>query len=164
MDVNYINPFVMAVQNVFRTMLSVDVKIGKPYVKTQETASADVSAIIGFSGDAAGCVVISFPRLVATKTASTFGGAELGEDHPDFADALGELANMVAGNAKKDFEGVDISISLPSVVIGTHHKISRSSMAPRLVIPCETMLGPFYVEVGMRLEKEVPVAAATSVS
>ncbi|MBN1344764.1 MAG: chemotaxis protein CheX [Phycisphaerae bacterium] len=158
MDVKYINPFVAAVRNVFHTMLGVEVKIGKPYVKDDERASADVSAIIGFSGDAAGCVVISFPKDVGVKAASTFAGMELGEDHPDFADALGELANMVAGNAKKDFEGVEISISLPSVIIGQSHKVSRSNTFPRVVIPCDTSLGQFYVEVGMKIEKAATVS------
>jgi len=159
MDVEYINPFVGAVQNVFRTMLGLEAKFGKPYLKQEETACADVSAVIGFSGDAAGSVVISFPKLVAARTASTFAGMDLKEDHPDFADALGELANMVAGNAKKDFEGVDISISLPNVIIGENHRVSRSNAVPRLVIPCESSLGPFYVEVGMKIEKAAAVAA-----
>jgi chemotaxis protein CheX len=157
MDVKYINPFVSAVRNVFHTMLGVEVKIGKPYVKKEDTASADVSGIIGFSGDAAGCVVLSFPKLVAVRAASTFAGTDIGENHPDFADAVGELANMIAGNAKKDFEGVAISISLPSVVIGDSHRVSKSNTSPRLVVPCETSLGPFFLEVAMKLEKEVTV-------
>lgn len=159
MDVKYINPFVGAVRNVFHTMLGVEVKIGKPYVKKDEEALADVSAIIGFSGDAAGCVVISFPMDVGSNCAGTFSGVEMDEGHPDFADALGELANMVAGNAKKDFEGVDISISLPSVIIGENHKVSRSNVFPRLVIPCESSLGQFFVEVAMKIEKTAEVAA-----
>ncbi len=159
MDVKYINPFVGAVRNVFHTMLGVEVTIGKPYMKTDERASADVSAIIGFSGDAAGCVVISFPMAVGAKCASTFGGEEMDANHPDFADALGELANMVAGNAKKDFEGVEISISLPSVIIGEKHTVSRSNTFPRLVIPCETTLGEFFVEVGMKIERPATVSS-----
>jgi len=103
-------------------------------------------------------VILSFPKPVAVKTASTFSGAELQVDHPDFADAIGEIANMVAGNAKKDFEGVSISISLPSVVIGENHQVSRSNAFPRLVIPCETTLGHFYVEVAMKIEKPAAVA------
>jgi chemotaxis protein CheX len=157
MDVKYINPFVSAVRNVFHTMLGVEVTIGRPFIKKEDTALADVSGIIGFSGDAAGCVVLSFPRDVATKAASTFAGIEITEEHPDFADAVGELANMIAGNAKKDFEGVCISISLPSVVIGEHHRVSKSNTAPRLVVPCETTLGSFYLEVAMKLEKEATV-------
>ena len=160
MDVRYINPFIAAVRNVFQTMMDIEVGIGKPYTKREQDGSADVSGIIGFSGDAAGCVVVSFPKPVALRAVSAFAGTEISEDHPDFADAVGELANMIAGNAKKDFEGVGISISLPSVVIGENHTIPRSNVCPRVVVPCKTSFGPFSVEVGIRLEKEAAVVAS----
>jgi len=163
MDVRYINPFVRSIRNVFKTMLDVDVAVDKPRVRSDGKAAADVSAIIGFSGDATGCVVLSFPRDVACRAAGTFAGVELDADSPDLVDALGELANMVAGNAKKDFEGVRISISLPSVIVGRDHSVAQSRMVPRLVIPCRSRLGDFFVEVAMRLEKPVAVAEGAEV-
>ena len=149
MDVQYVNPFVLAIKRVFETMVRTTVKVGKPYVKNDNCATADVSGVIGFSGDAAGCVVLSFPGEVAAKAASAFAGIAITDEHPDFADAVGELANMVAGNAKKEFHGMNISISLPSVIIGKSHVVSLSQAAPRIVIPCETEYGPVYVEVAM---------------
>jgi chemotaxis protein CheX len=153
MDVRFINPFVTAIQSVFKTMVSTEVQIKKPYMKSEVVASADVSGVIGFSGDASGCVVLSFPKDVACKAASAFAGVEIDENHPDFADAVGELANMIAGNAKKDFVGMNVSISLPSVILGADHVVSQSRTCPRLVIPCGTALGSFYVEVGMIVDK-----------
>ncbi len=163
MDVRYINPFIRAIKNVFSTMLKVEVDVQKPHVKTDGTACADVSGVIGFTGDATGCVVLSFPSVVACKAASTFAGMNITLESPDLVDAIGELANMVAGNAKKDFEGADISISLPSVVIGSDHTIGQSRQVPRLVIPCASPLGQFYVEVAMKVEKPVVVAEGASV-
>lgn len=158
MDVRYINPFVRAIRNVFTTMLKVDVAIQKPCLRTDGRACADVSGVIGFSGDAAGCVVLTFPRGVAEKVASRFAGAPIVVNSLDMVDAIGELANMVAGNAKKDFEGVNIGISLPSVVMGPEHTIWQSREVPRLVIPCGSSLGGFFVEVALRVEKPVVVA------
>lgn len=158
MDVRYINPFIRAIKNVFSTMLKIEVNVQKPHVKTDGRASADVSGVIGFTGDATGCVVLSFPKDVACKAASTFAGMQITLESPDLVDAIGELANMVAGNAKKDFEGVRISISLPSVIIGEDHIVGQSRMVPRLVIPCASPLGDFYVEVAMMVDKPVVVA------
>lgn len=163
MDVRYINPFMRAIKNVFQTMLKTDVAIQKPHLKTDGKASADVSGVIGFSGDATGCVVLSFTQQAACKVASAFAGMPIAVESPDLIDAIGELANMVAGNAKKDFEGVRISISLPSVVIGTDHIIGQSRMTPRLVLPCSSPLGDFYVEVAMRADKPVVVAEGACV-
>ena len=82
------------------------------------------------------------------------------EEHEDFADALGELANVVAGQAKAKLDGFDISISLPSVIVGKTHVILNSKQRPRLALPCDSHLGPFTVEVAMVVQK--PYAAVQS--
>lgn len=159
MDVKFINPFVASIANVFETMVNTKVKVEKPMLKQADLITAEVSGIIGLSGDVQGCVVLSFPGDVATKIASKFAGTELPVNHPDFTDAVGELANMVAGNAKKDFpDQADVSISLPSVIIGPGHKVSQSKSSPFLVIPCDTEFGRFNVEVALIVNK-TPVAA-----
>ena len=111
-----------------------------------------------------GCVVLCFPMATALKSASTFAGVELTADHEDFSDALGELANMVAGQAKAKLEGFNISISLPSVIIGQEHVVLQSRQRPRLAIPCDSALGRFTVEVAMVIQEKsadgTPQAAA----
>jgi hypothetical protein len=37
--------------------------------------------------------------------------------------------------------------------VGPGHKVQQSKLAPRLVIPCETKVGTFNVEVGMVVDK-----------
>jgi len=154
MDVRFINPFISAIKNVFGTMVQTEVSIGRPMIRTDELRSADVSGVIGLSGDVTGAVVLSFPGKVASKLASRFAGVELDVGQEDFSDAVGELTNMVAGNAKKDFGGLSVSISLPSVIVGAGHQVSQSSSSPQLVIPCQTPLGPFNVEVAMVVHKK----------
>ncbi len=158
MDVRYINPFVKSICNVFDTMCGLQVTVGKPGMKTDHLPLTDVSSVIGFSGDAAGSVVLDFSFDIASKIASTFAGTEITPEHPDFADALGELTNMIAGGAKCQFEGLNISISLPNVIVGHNHNVSASKVAPRIVIPCTTNVGTFHVEVGMVLANKQPAA------
>ncbi len=164
MDVRFINPFIAAVKNVFNTMVATQITVGKPYViNASQEPVADVSAVIGLSGDVVGCVVLSLPMQSAVNAASKFAGMELVPENPDFADALGELANMVAGQAKSNFTGFNVSISLPSVIIGREHVVSQSRAKPRLALPCESALGPFHVEVVMVVNKpsakQAPAAA-----
>jgi chemotaxis protein CheX len=150
MDVRLINPFVLAIQRVFESMVHTKARIGRPVLSDDSRTTHDVSGVIGFSGDAAGCVVLSFPKDVACRVATKFAGIEIDDNHADFADAIGELANMVAGNAKTHFDGLNISISLPSVIMGGH-TIAHPRQSPRIVIPCETDLGSVAIEVGMTL-------------
>jgi chemotaxis protein CheX len=100
--------------------------------------------------------VLSFSFDVAGKVASSFAGVEIDAKHPDFADAIGELANMIAGNAKAQFKGMKVSISLPSVITGKEHTVSQSRALPRVLIPFETSLGPVVLDFGMRNGKIVP--------
>lgn len=168
MDVRYINPFVAAVNRLFKTMLGGQVIISKPVLKAHHETTGDVSAIIGLSGDATGCVALCFPMSTAVKAASKFAGVDMDVDHEDFPDALGELANMVAGQAKAELEGLELGISLPSVVIGNEHVVLQSKKKPRLCIPCDSTFGRFTVEVAMSVVKKPPgrtrepVAAAAS--
>jgi chemotaxis protein CheX len=157
MDVRFINPFVKSICNTFETMCALPVSVGRPQLKTDgDDDNSDVSAVIGFSGGAAGSVVLGFDFDTACKAATRFAGTEIDAKHPDFADALGELANMVAGGAKSQFEGLNISISLPNVIVGPNHVVSASKTTPKIVFPCTTEVGTLHVEVGMVLNNSAP--------
>lgn len=152
MDVTYINPFISAVSQVFKTMADVEVQILTPTVKQDGLSGVDVSGVIGFSGGATGACVLCFSRDVACRLASAFAGEDLTLDHPDFTDAIGELANMVAGGAKSQFGDVRVDISLPSVIIGEKHDVTVTGVpsdVPRLILPCQTKVGLFHLEVVM---------------
>ena len=164
MHVRFINPFIQSVKNVFSTMLATDLLVSRPFVKVDDRLTSDVSALIGLSGDAVGCVALCFPMETATKVTGKFAGIEMSKEHEDFADALGELANMVAGGAKAKLDGFTVRISLPNVVVGRNHVVSHSSRKPRLVLPCDAPLGRFSVEVVLLAEKASTSAKAQSAS
>ncbi len=142
-------PFVNSVRDVFTTMVNVQTTVERPHFKTMSTPCYDVSGIIGFSGDIVGSVVVSFQRQAAIKLVAAFAGMEMQPDDPDFADAIGELANMIAGRAKKDLGG-NATITVPSVIIGNAYTIARLSDVPCLVIPVITAVGGFAVEVNIK--------------
>jgi len=162
MDVRYINPFIEAVQNLFKTMLNTGITVKKPQLKGKDTPLCDITAIIGFSGDATGSAALCFTNEAAISIAGKFAGADLSLDDPDFADALGELANMVAGSAKAKIQDMSISISLPQVIAGANQRILKSGHNPVLVLPCDSPLGCFSIEVAMVMEKKTASASASS--
>ncbi len=149
MDVRVINPFITAIKTVFATMLDAQILISQPHLKRDSGPKSDISTIIGYSGETMGSVAICYPIKTAINAASKFAGEELTVNHPDFADALGELANMVAGHAKSRFEGVSPSISLPRVVVGQELRLLGNQNVPTLVLPCDSALGRFSTEVMM---------------
>lgn len=144
-----IMPFVNSTINVFTTMAKIKPEISKPRIKTDPCATFDVSGIIGFSGEIIGSVVVSFQMQSAQKLVSALMGSEVDPTSPDFVDAIGELTNMIAGNAKKDL-GLIANIAVPTVIIGTNHMIGRMTGVPCVVIPCHTSVGDFAVEVNIK--------------
>ncbi len=150
MDPNLITPFMQSVQNVFSTMLQLPVTIGEPTIKADPSPSYDVSGIIGMSGDVVGSVVLSFPRETAERVVALFAGHSAGVADEDFADAIGELVNMVAGGAKGMFQKRQASISCPSVIVGKNHTVSRPKDVPCISIPCETDCGAMSIEVSVK--------------
>jgi chemotaxis protein CheX len=142
-------PFVNSVRSVFQTMVKVETTVNRPHLKTDATPSYDVSSIIGFTGDVIGNVVISLQLAAAKHLVAAFAGMQMEPGTPDFADAIGELANMIAGGAKKHL-GTAASITVPTVIIGSGHQIARLSDVPCLVIPCQTPVGNFAVEVNIK--------------
>ncbi|MEQ8845635.1 MAG: chemotaxis protein CheX [Phycisphaerales bacterium] len=154
MDPALITPFIKSVQNVFATMLQLPVDVEEPTIKQGKSTTYDVSAIIGMSGDCVGSVVLSFEQESALRIVSLFTGTEVTADSPDFADAVGELVNMISGGAKALFVGRKASISTPSVVLGPSHVVSSQKDMPVIVLPCVTDCGRFAIEIAIQDQVE----------
>lgn len=153
MESKYIIASVHAVQNVFKTMLKTDVAIGKPHLKQAGATSSGVSGIIGYTGSVRGSMVLCFPLDLATKLIERFAGVALSADHPDFADAIGELVNMVAGGAKTRFNEPGVTISCPSVVVGKEHRVFQRKDERSVAIPCSCSLGAFTIDIALQADK-----------
>ena len=89
LNVKLIVPFVNSVRNLFSTMIGIQATVQRPSVKAVPVPTYDVSAIIGFSGEILGSVVVSFPKATAVGIVKAFTGMEMTADSPDFADAVG---------------------------------------------------------------------------
>jgi chemotaxis protein CheX len=149
MDARFINAFLESTRNLFGTMLNSTVGFGTPHVHDQLTRY-DVSGIIGLTGDVTGSVVLCLPRKTAESIVGTFAGTPLEFGSADFADAVGELVNMVAGGAKAKFEGRSVSISCPSVVVASVHQVQSPSGAACISVPCHCPAGDFAINLAIQ--------------
>ena len=150
MKVKYINPFLKASVNLFGEYLGLQLTPGKPYVRTDPTALGEVSAIIGLAGETAGAVVLSFYRETAIRIVSIFAGKTYTALGSEVIDGVGELINIIAGNAKEGLTDFRIEISLPGVITGKAYNIQWPEGIPVIAIPFESEIGPFSVNVSLR--------------
>jgi chemotaxis protein CheX len=150
--VEHINPFVSATIETFKSMIHTVITPGKIMLVSMSHLKYDISGIIGLSGGAKGTVSLSFPRVTALKTVSEFIGEKQLALDETVKDAVGELANIVAGAAKRDLTQYKISISLPSVIIGENHQVQGGKEVVPLVVPFDSVLGGFHLVVGFSSE------------
>ena len=159
MKVEHINPFVKSVIETFRSMLGCEVKHGKPSVTVDDGATNDLIGVIGLTGTAQGTIALKFPPQTAMAMVGKLVGMEFKSVDSSVIDGVGELVNIIAGNAKVKFEGHRISISLPTVLRGGIYKLTVPA-ASRLTVPFMSENGNFEILVSFRptaVEKEEAV-------
>jgi chemotaxis protein CheX len=150
MSIKYIEPFVLAAQNVFRDFFSEEPTPLKPYlIKREEEKTWELSGIIGIGGDSKGVVVVSLESAVAQRLTSRLVGHMITSNDDDVMDTIGELVNIIAGNAKKGLEQYRLSISLPSIVSGHDHQVAWPAGIPIVGIPFALSDGQFMLAVGL---------------
>lgn len=162
MNVAYINPFIAATRTVFDTMVHVPFMLSKPRLAPAEPTHYNVAATIELAGPAAGCIHLCMPDIVAIALAKGFAGTEFDAVNPDCLDALGEIINMIAGDARKNLPVRDVTVSVPSVRQQAHIKHEGAT----IIIPCDTGSGRFCIEVALHKTPAVeqPVAASSESS
>ncbi|MFZ0928622.1 MAG: chemotaxis protein CheX [Syntrophobacteraceae bacterium] len=149
MDVKIINPFLAAAMHVLKTMAQVDAKPGKPFLKKDDVAIGDVSAIIGITGAAQGSMALIFTEQCIRDIASNLLGVPFTELNHEMRDAVGELTNVICGDARRRLseDGFILQAGIPTIVEGKGHTIKHIAKGPRLAVPFETSQGSFMVEV-----------------
>ena len=149
MDVKIINPFINATLSVLETMAFIEVTAGKPYVKKDNVAVGDVTGVLGLTGVANGTIAVTFEEKCILTIVSNMFGETMDKLDEDISDAVGELTNMISGQARRELEvmGKAFKAAIPSVVTGRNHSIRHYSDGPKIAIPFYTDGGDFTIEV-----------------
>lgn len=149
MNVEFINPFLSAVSNVLKTMAFTEPQPGKPFLKKEDKPSqGDITGILGLTGPVNGSIAVSFSEGAILAIVSSMFGEQFKAINREVRDAVGELTNMICGDARRMLQekGYLFRASLPTIIDGKNHKISHSHKGPVLVIPFTINSDYFFVE------------------
>jgi len=150
MDRQLIQPFINAMVNVLQTMAFTEVQSLDPYVKEDKRARGDVSGVIGIAGDWMGSLAISFSKASILTIVSNMFSVEMTEIDDEIQDAVGEITNMVSGQARQELQGIGVSLesSIPTVISGGNHSIKHITSYPSMAVPFSLSNGgEFTVEI-----------------
>ena len=113
-----------------------------------------VTAMVGLAGEYNGMVSLHTPHKLALSFTSQMLGMEVTEINADVHDALGEIANMIAGSFKHHFSkgGSGVKLSTPSVLNGKEYVISAGNPSDTLTLLFDVNNDWFIVSVIMENE------------
>lgn len=118
-----------ATNEVFSTMLMMDVKTQESFVRDEKNVSTDLISSLHFFGNKyMGKIAIFSSAAVACHIANAMLGTDTTEVNAETKDGMGEIVNMIAGVAKVKLTDTlgDMHLLTPWVIAGRHLSISSS--------------------------------------
>ena len=148
-ELNIGDEIVKGTQDVFSTMLSVDLQ-SEPFIfNGRGDIQSNLTSMIGLGGGIRGVLAIHCPAAVAKAITGSFLGMEVEELDDDVKDAIGEIANMVAGNLKVSYAsiGLNVELAIPTSIVGESFHVCGMAEAKRVVVPLNMPEGRFWIEL-----------------
>jgi chemotaxis protein CheX len=128
-----IRAFVYGTTHYFEVAAQQAASVGSPFLIMQGRPEVhDYTGVIGVSGRRSGVVCFSAPRGMLTVLLMKMNESNV--THENLCDLVGEVANTISGNVRRDF-GRDFAISAPTVLSGTGAQIEVPRGCRPVVIP-----------------------------
>lgn len=148
-DVRVINAIIKATTNVFLQFGVNDVKMERAcHKEASAPLSGEISSIVDIkSRSFRGYLAVSFDKASFLEVASAMLMEEQTELTSDNQDAVGEINNIIFGNAKAEITSLGIELTVPRVLLGPQQRISCPEGASAMMIPFATIKGHFFLTV-----------------
>jgi chemotaxis protein CheX len=125
--------FVEGTTTYFEVAAQQPATVGSPYLVTDgPPAIHEYTGVISVSGRREGIVYFTAPKAMLTVLLMKMQENDF--SHENMRDLVGEVANTISGNARRDF-GNDFVISVPNVLAGERSELPVVPGARSFVIP-----------------------------
>lgn len=141
MKAEWVNPFYQSFQNVFKIML--DLEVTRQSAAAQSAGSTrKIDVAVPIIGDLSGSVIFQFPEDMTFKMIEIMSGMETHTVDGFVTSALGEMSNIITGNATTQLEAANVYCDIlpPEVKIG--------ELPGSLPDHAQTLLLPVHSEIG----------------
>ncbi len=162
-NAKYVNPFIDAAMRVVTQIAGIEVRRGHLSYKSKVEPSFGVSIIVGIYGYLVGQVVYSLDTTLATRLVDKLlTGKSPQEKNILFVDTLGEVANMITGNATGLLnQRKDCALKITTPAIATGERLSINLVPkPALVLGLYTQYGPIEISIAVEEQETLNEMAA----
>jgi chemotaxis protein CheX len=149
-DSDFLTELSDATREVFRTMVFREVVEGPRAENSAIVAGANVVATVAFAGKTSGLVAVHTTLEAAQEITAAMLGIQPAEVDTELPDAIGELANMIAGSFRTRMaavRGETWAISVPTVIVGKDFYTKYVSDVQRVVCPFQMGARDVHVEL-----------------
>ena len=132
-DEHEIRTFVYGTTRYFEVAAQQPATVGSPYLVTQGAPeTAEYTGIINITGRRNGIVYFTAPRGMLSVMLMCMNETDTGEQN--VRDLVGEVANTISGNARRDF-GRNFVISTPTICDRNNAATAAATTGRSFVIP-----------------------------
>ncbi|WP_413583107.1 chemotaxis protein CheX [Bdellovibrio sp. HCB288] len=148
-DVRVINAVIKATTNVFAQFGVQNITMGKAETKSpHESLMGEISSVVEIKSQSySGYLAISFDKGSYLEVVSVMLMEEQTELNAENQDAVGEINNIIFGNAKSEITNFGVQLTVPKVLIGAGSLITCPQGSAGMLIPFATTKGKFYLTV-----------------
>lgn len=148
-DVRVINAVIKATTNVLTQFGVKNIKMqGAKTMAANTPLQGEVSSVIDIrSKYFKGYLTVSFDKSSFLELVSSMLMEPQTEITPDNQDAVGEINNIIFGNAKSEITSYGVEMTVPKVIMGKDQTIPTLPGAAGMLIPFATDAGEFYLSV-----------------
>lgn len=137
MDAQYSRSFVVGITDVFKTMCDIDLIHCEPFGKDDRKTTAEVTGVIGFTGDKKGVMSFGTSASGALTIYARLVHEKYDRITEEIVDAVGEITNIISGQARKELEkeSLHLKAHVPMVFVGKGVEISYITRGRIVSIP-----------------------------
>jgi chemotaxis protein CheX len=153
MRADFVNPFLTAATEVLQSEIGEEPTRGSIRLEPSNSTGQEVTVLIGVTGGITGIVLFGF----AQATACALSAKILGQEFPTFNElaqsGMGELGNVIVGRATTLLAeaGYTSNLTPPTLIVGHGTRISTLKYQ-RMVIPLQTSLGDFTIDLALKTQ------------
>lgn len=129
-------------------MLDLDVEKGELEVIEGMISGKNANVLLGVTGDLKGSILFSFTDDMTLEMVKIMSGMEMKTIDNFVSSALGEVANIIGGNALTNLTTYNYICDIvpPQIIVGEYKSISMANKRA-LMIPLMTDIGDFNINI-----------------
>lgn len=154
MDERVATAFKSAAERTFRDMFGIEAKmIDMAELSPSDEHGWELTGLVGLAGQAHGVAAVRLASALVERLLSGTGvDASSEQERRQLEGGLvGEMINIIAGQAASSLSGIDMEIAPPVVVRGPNHKIGWPSIAPVVALSFSLPGGSLELDLCVKL-------------